>query len=744
MKETTVTRKPVVFCVDDDRDMLDWMDLSLADQGWEVRIEADSAKALERITAQPPDVILLDVTMPGLDGYQVCERLQKAADTSYIPVIFVTGLAGERDRAKAFMVGGVDHLVKPVTEEALRKIVAHHVSTKSKFSEIRKLAQRPAGPGVTPRANGTTVLRWDSVFQPAGFNRFKEALAGRLRLAPDKTKALSRLTPDALYAGTAELGFSGRQVAEALAAFLNVPFLPRIDPQQVRLGVLPTPFCLSNQVLALGDLENGLSFVMTNPFKWEVLEVIRRAAGAEKAPRIVLAEPDAFEVFASGQKPKAAAPASGSGSIQEIHAELRKELEVAPVPSAYAVEAQDHGPLIELVNRLIEAAFDAGASDIHLEPTENDVIVRYRIDGDLTTANRFQPAELHKRLVARLKVMSGLDIAEHRLPQDGRIVFKNFTQRRDVDIDLRVAVIPVQHGEKAVLRLLDKQKAVLPLEKLGFSPKNLALYREKIRTPYGMVLHVGPTGSGKSMSLYAALNEIKDPTTNIQTAEDPIEYTLPGINQLQVQPEIGLTFARALRSFLRVDPDIILVGETRDSETAKMAVEAALTGHLLFSTMHTNDAASTVTRFVEMGIEPYLISSSLTLVCAQRLVRRLCPHCREAYTPDEAQRRVVGARTDEALTLYRAVGCERCGGLGYKGRIAVHELLAPNAAIRAAILRKGISAEEIKRIAVRECGMVSLYWDAMDKVRQGLCSVEDVLQNVRRDEEDTVPPWGQA
>ncbi|HEX7897470.1 MAG TPA: ATPase, T2SS/T4P/T4SS family [Planctomycetota bacterium] len=731
MNDTKVARKPLVFCVDDDASLLDWMDLALSDQGWDVQTEADPKKALERIAAQPPDVILLDVTMPVLDGYQVCERLQKIADTSYIPVIFVTGLGGERDRAKAFLVGGVDHLVKPVNEEALRKAVAHHIATKGKFNEIRKVSQRPA----PPRAGGPQ--RWDAAFQPSVFARFKEALAGRLKLGPDKLKSLGRLTPDALYSGAAELGVSGRQVTETLAAFLNLPYLPRVDPQQVRLGVLPTPFCRSNQVLATGDVD----FVLTNPFRWEILEVIRRAVGADQAPRLSLAEPDAFEVLSStpSARPATRPAAAPSGTIDQMHYELRKELEVSASVSAYAVEAQNAGPLVELMNRLIEAAHDAGASDIHIEPTETDVVVRYRIDGDLTIANRFQPAELHKRMIARLKVMSQLDIAEHRLPQDGRIEFKAFTQRRDVDIDLRVAIIPVRNGEKACLRLLDKQKAVLPLEKLGFSPRNLALYREKIRTPYGMILHVGPTGSGKSMSLYAALNEIKSPTTNIQTAEDPIEYTLPGINQMQVMPDIGLTFSRALRSFLRVDPDIILVGETRDVETAKIAVEASLTGHLLFSTMHTNDAASTVTRFVEMGIEPYLISSSLTLVCAQRLIRRLCPECKEAYTPDEAQREIVGAKAGE--TLYRARGCARCGGLGYKGRIAVHELLAPNAAVRAAILKKGVSAEELKRVAVREGGMTSLYWDAMEKVRQGLCSVEDALQNVRRDDDDTVPPW---
>jgi type IV pilus assembly protein PilB len=246
------------------------------------------------------------------------------------------------------------------------------------------------------------------------------------------------------------------------------------------------------------------------------------------------------------------------------------------------------------------------------------------------------------------------------------------------------------------------------------------------------------------MSLYAALNEIKDPSVNIQTAEDPIEYTLPGINQLQVHADIGLTFSKALRSFLRLDPDVILVGEIRDQETAKIAIEASMTGHLLLSTLHTNDSAATVTRFIEMGIEPYLVSSSLVLVCAQRLLRRLCTECREGYEPEAGERRMVGAREGEPIRLYRPRGCPRCSNIGYKGRIAAHEILVPNNGIRQAVNRKGVSSDEIKRIAVEEAGMTTLYWDAMEKVRQGVCSIADALQNVRRDEFDVRPPWAEG
>jgi type IV pilus assembly protein PilB len=732
-------KKPVVFCVDDDPDMLAWMDLALSDQGYEIRTESDASKALALIRREPPDLILLDVAMPVMDGYQVCEQLQASTQTSYVPVVFVTGLAGQWERSRAFLVGAVDYLVKPITEEGVVRAVKQHLGTRQRFSEVRQIASMPVPRDTATRTDAPG--RWDARLLSGGFARFKDFLAGRLALPADRAKGLARLTPAALYSGTAELGIAARAVAEAMAAFLSIPYLAKIDPKQVRLGVLPTPFCLSNQVVALEGGEGGPAFALGNPFHWEVLEAVRRTTTAGSVPRLSVAEPAAFEPLRGGTAPAptATAPVPAAApkgpSMAAIRAELDKEFAAQKLATeASAGTSDDAGPVVELVNHLIEAAFEAGASDIHVEPTEEDLAIRYRIDGDLHVVDRLKPKEVGRRIIARLKVMSQLDIAEHRLPQDGRICFKPFS-RKGSDFDLRVAVAPVNHGEKAVLRILDKQKSVLPLEALGFSPRNLEIYRERIRAPYGMVLHVGPTGSGKSMSLYAALNEIKDPSVNIQTAEDPIEYTLPGISQLQVQPDIGLTFSRALRSFLRMDPDIVLVGEIRDQETAKMAIEASLTGHLLLSTLHTNDSASTVTRFIEMGIEPYLVSSSLVLVCAQRLLRRLCPECREAYAPDADERRVMGARRDEELTLYRPRGCGRCRNIGYRGRIAVHEILAPDDRMRAAMNRKGASSDELKRLAVLD-GMSTLFRDAMDKVRQGTCSLTDALQNVRRDELD--------
>jgi type IV pilus assembly protein PilB len=387
-------------------------------------------------------------------------------------------------------------------------------------------------------------------------------------------------------------------------------------------------------------------------------------------------------------------------------------------------------PVVRLANQLIQEAHHRGASDIHVEVQEQALVVRYRIDGTCRERLRL-PLLVARPLVARLKIMSKLDIAEHRLPQDGRLEFREFDP--SLDVDLRVSVLPMHHGEAVCLRLLDKHRAMLPLDRLGFSEFNLERYHEVIQGPYGMLLHCGPTGSGKSMTLYAALNELNDPELKILTAEDPIEYTLSGINQLQVHPGIGLTFASALRSFLRHDPDIILVGEIRDGETARIAVEAALTGHLLLSTLHTNDAASALPRLTKLGIEPFLVAATLVGVCAQRLVRRLCPECAQPREPSAEELSYLRRAKDggEARDVRVARGCAACDGVGYRGRTGVHELLAVGGRIRQQIL-DGASASELA-LSGRKAGMRTMFEDCMSKVKAGITSLDEAFRVTRPD-----------
>lgn len=409
----------------------------------------------------------------------------------------------------------------------------------------------------------------------------------------------------------------------------------------------------------------------------------------------------------------------------ELALEYSKETETVDVEEG---SDKDTPKIVKLCNEIVETAYLQGASDIHIEPQENFTLVRFRIDGTLEKKLQV-PKAAQSAMAARYKIMSNLDISERRLPQDGRIQFKQFNKK--FDVDLRVSTGPMNHGEKIVMRILDKTKSALPLDKLGFSPGNLLLYRKVIEEPYGMILHCGPTGSGKSMTLYSALGEINAPDINISTAEDPIEYTVAGINQMQMHPQIGLNFARALRCYLRQDPDILLVGEIRDEETAQIAIEAALTGHLLFSTLHTNDASSTPARLLEMGVEPFMVSASCLCVCAQRLLRRVCSKCRVEYEPDAVEMKLIGITEKQTIYKARPKGCQACGGVGYKGRTGVHELMLPGDEVKTLINQRAASLT-LRQQAIAD-GMVTLFQDGMLKVLDGITTVEEVVANIRNE-----------
>jgi type IV pilus assembly protein PilB len=483
-------------------------------------------------------------------------------------------------------------------------------------------------------------------------------------------------------------------------------------------------FCAKNTILPVGQVGDVLLVAFANPFETTVAAKISEKTGLRVA-RLLGREQDIKDKLRKDNAPE---QVQFSDVVDQLGAEFTEdEVEIKDED----LEHEDSGPIIQLANRIIEDAYFAGGSDIHIEPQERELVVRYRVDG-LTQEKLRLPVKVAGALVARLKIMCNLDIAERRLPQDGRIVFKQFT-KKNLDIDLRVSTAPLNHGEGVVMRILDKQKTTLPLPALGFTEENLGKYRECIRQPYGMILHCGPTGSGKSMTLYSALNEINTPDVVIRTAEDPIEYTLPGINQMQMHRQIGLTFATALRAFLRQDPDIILVGEIRDKETANIAVEAALTGHLLISTLHTNDAPGTVARLTDMGIEPFMISSSLVCVCAQRLMRRVCKSCRQAYEPEGREKDILQKAIGWSGTIFRAApqGCAKCNGSGYKGRVGIHELMVINEELIEAINKEAETAE-LKRICMRS-GMKTLHQDSMAKVREGLSTMAESLATVPQD-----------
>jgi len=497
----------------------------------------------------------------------------------------------------------------------------------------------------------------------------------------------------------------------------------RVTPQSFER--IPEDFCKENLVLPVGQVGELLLVAFANPFEVTLPTKIQEMTG-KPVIRLLAREKDIKDKFAKGQE-KAA---GFDDVVQQIGVEYGEHAEGAELKEEDMNE--ESGPIVQLASRIIEDAYFSGTSDIHIEPQEKEVIVRFRIDGVCSEKLRL-PKKVGPALIARLKIMCNLDIAERRLPQDGRIVFKQYT-KKGLDLDLRVSTAPLNHGEGVVMRILDKQKTTLPLPALGFSEDNLAKYRECIRQPYGMILHCGPTGSGKSMTLYSALNEINTSDVVIRTAEDPIEYTLPGLNQMQMHRQIGLTFATALRAFLRQDPDIILVGEIRDKETAGIAVEAALTGHLLISTLHTNDAPTTISRLTDMGIEPFMISSSLLCVCAQRLMRRVCKQCRQPIEPQGRAKEILEKAigwTGGQIFKANPKGCPKCGGNGYKGRVGIHELMVTNEELIDGI-NKEFEAAELKKIAIRG-GMKTLHQDSLYKVQTGLTTIEEAISTVPPD-----------
>ncbi|WP_340537192.1 GspE/PulE family protein [Nocardioides sp. GXZ039] len=420
---------------------------------------------------------------------------------------------------------------------------------------------------------------------------------------------------------------------------------------------------------------------------------------------------------------------------QQINRNYRAEGELATLGSDLDVtdepeqldnftEVTEDAPVVRFVNLLISQAISDRASDIHLEPTEHELRVRYRIDGVLTDAHR-APRSIVSGIISRIKIMADMNIAEKRIPQDGRLSVSHGTQT----MDLRVATLPTVWGEKIVMRVLDNSNTRLTLDDLGFSEGNFERFKASYSKPYGMILVTGPTGSGKSTTLYATLNILNQPHVNVITVEDPVEYRLAGINQVQTNVKAGLTFASALRSILRSDPDIVLIGEIRDHETANIAVEASLTGHLVLSTLHTNDAPSALTRLVEMGIEPFLVGSSLDAVVAQRLCRALCKRCTVEYVPNQEELDSVDLVLPEGqTTLYRPVGCSSCGNTGYRGRMALHEVMSVTEEIERLTVRRA-STEEIGRLA-REEGMTTLREDGCLKVAQGKTTIEEVLRVV--------------
>ena len=510
-----------------------------------------------------------------------------------------------------------------------------------------------------------------------------------------------------------------------LSEHINVPLfrLSVIKIERETLKLLPEKVQRNHEVLPIAKLGGNVTLAMTNPLDVVALDDVSTMANLHAIPVLVSSTDmqKAFEFYYSEDQ-------ALDDMLDDVTDTESESLEVISEKDALAQQFQNAGsgedaPVIKMVNLILQEAIKRRASDIHFEMFENKFRVRYRVDGVLQEVFA-PPPSMHGPVTARIKIMSELDITERRVPQDGR--FKIRIHKKEVDF--RVSILPCVFGEKSVLRILDKSSLQVGLDKLGYLPETLATFKEAVKKPYGMILVTGPTGSGKSTTLYSILNMLNTPDRNIMTVEDPIEYQVQGITQTQTHTEIGLTFAAGLRSLLRQSPDVILVGEIRDGETADIAVKAALTGHLVFSTLHTNSACGAVTRLIDMGVEPFLIASSLVMVAAQRLCRRICENCKEEYeVPDAVLERLGLSRADlKGITAYHGRGCSVCNGSGYYGRLGTIECFTMDDDLRKLVLKRA-SSEEVEKIAVQK-GMKLLYDNLFTKFTMGMTTLEEVLR----------------
>jgi type IV pilus assembly protein PilB len=608
-------------------------------------------------------------------------------------------------------------------------------------------------------------LKAGSCFGEMALLTGKPRAASVVAVEPTSCSVLEQSAFDEVLLTSSKVGLAmSRVLAERLdeanqqtgIEYINLAKL-QFDPRVIKL--LPHQMMQQHHVIPVAFSNNRLTLAMVNPSNIVALDDVRRVIKGVIIEPVVTSEDD-FKRFITktyvdivrkeeekqarelGSATLKSTPAvkvveselqahkseSTESILESLQSEALKSLEIDEGPqSPESVTDLSHSaedaPIIRMANNILQLAIMKGASDIHVEPQEKELTVRFRIDGALQVV-QVLPKKAQMGLISRLKILAKLDIAEKRLPQDGRISVR----LEERPIDFRVSTIPSKWGEKICMRILDKSNTLLGLDKLILHPEALALVREMISQPYGIIYVTGPTGSGKTTSLYSALAELNAPDVNISTAEDPIEYDLPRINQVQTHKEIGLDFARILRAFLRQDPDIILVGETRDKETAHIAVEAALTGHLVFTTLHTNDAAGAFTRLGEMGVEPFLMSSSTIGVVAQRLTRRLCQACKESYTPDDISLKYMGLDPSKPLIFYRHKGCDKCSDTGYRGRVGVYEVLRLNAELRRLVAGGG-SSEAISDLAVKN-GMKTLKDYTVWLLQNGWTTMDEVLQVV--------------
>lgn len=695
--------RPFILAVDDKQIYLRLIERTLSKKGYDVTTATSGKDAFLVLKETKPDLILLDVTMPEMDGYEVCSRLKENEETSFIPVIFVTALRDEQDKAKAFAVGAADYIVKPIQRDQLLNAVAKHLETKSRWNSFKK-----------------EVSLWD-IAQPLNFTQFKDYLADQTDLSPNKREELSRIKISEIYSAADHFNISASELVQYIVEFSGMKYLSAINPESLQLGKLPTPFCQKNCIIPIKDSSGKDVFVVSNPFDWELLDLLK-SSFKNQAYELALARPNTISSLFIEE---------GLEREEALSVEDEQKMEKAVITPDTSVTKEDIAihPIITIANSMLNSAVVERASDIHIEPKEEYTVVRFRVDGDMKEMYSIKK-KTSVMLISRLKILSGMDIAEKRKPQDGAFaaVIDNKTY------NLRLATTSTIHGESLIIRLLNAYEKPKDLIGLGMTEEQSENLTRLIKRTLGLILVVGPTGSGKTTTIYSLLHKIDYVTRSITSVEDPVEYRIPFINQEQVKEKGKVTFDSLLKSVVRQDPDVLFLGEIRDNYSATTAMNFASTGHLTITTLHTSNATTAIFRLERLGVDRGTMADSLIGIVAQRLLKKLCSDCKEIVPISEEERNMLSPFTsDVPLKVARPVGCAKCNNTGYRGREGIYEILNFDPGI-SEMVRNNTSISEIRAFSHKR-GDFLISDHALEKAKSFILSPTDIYNKVLVEEQ---------
>ena len=698
------SERPLILITDDNQVTLRLIERILSYGGYSV-VTADSGEnALLKVNKAKPDLILLDVMMPEMNGYEVCSRLQENKETAYIPVVFVTALGDEQNKAKAFSVGGADYLVKPIKRDTLLKAVAKHLKTKSHWNKLKK-----------------EITLWD-IAQPLSFTKFKDFVAKKIDLLPAKREELSQIKISELYSKASDFNLNATELTHYIVEFSGMNYFPTINPESVRLGKLPKHFCKKNNVMPIKDKSGKDVFVVSNPFDWELLDLLK-SSFKNQAYDLALANPNTIaSLFIDESLDKEETP-----SFKDW-----EEIEKTIMEPSEGLSEQEiaERPIIAIANSMLHSGVNERASDIHVEPKEGNTVVRFRIDGDMK-----EMFSLKKRtgvmLISRLKALADMDIAEKRKPQDGSLAA--IIDKKTYN--LRLTTISTIYGESLVIRLLAAYAKAKELQELGMTDEQSKTIINLANRTQGLILIVGPTGSGKTTTVYSLLHRMDYKKRSIISVEDPVEYRIPFINQEQVREKGKVTFEALLKSVVRQDPDVLFLGEIRDNYSATIAMNFASTGHLTLTSLHTSNATTAIFRLERLGVDRGTMADSFIGITAQRLLKKLCPYCKETVPISEKEKKMLLSYTDEIpQKVAHPVGCARCNNTGYYGREGIYEVLNFDSEI-SEMVHSNLSISEIRSFAQKR-GDYLISHHALEKVKSLIFSPIDVYEQVLVEEID--------